>query len=108
MSDAIRACGDTDLADGEMLEAEGDPTIVVCRIDGEWFAFENNCSHEDFPLIEGDLHGDEIECPMHGARFCVRSGDVREIPATCAIKIYPVHVDNGEVMVEPVAVNQEN
>ncbi|MGQ0620607.1 MAG: non-heme iron oxygenase ferredoxin subunit [Panacagrimonas sp.] len=97
----IRACAVSDLADGEMQPVgHAAQRLGICRIAGEWFAFENNCSHEDFALTEGALDGMEIECPMHGARFCLRTGAVRAIPASCGIKVYPVRVESGEVLIE--------
>lgn len=97
----IRACTVDELADGEMRAVDGAPQALgICRVGGEWFAFHDNCSHEDFPLTEGMLDGAEIECPMHGARFCVRTGAVRAIPASCGIRVYPVRVERGEVLIE--------
>lgn len=97
----IHACTIDELADGDMRAVEHAPQpLGVCRVAGEWFAFENNCSHEDFPLTEGLLDGTEIECPMHGARFCLRTGAVRAIPASCGIKVFPVRIERGAVLIE--------
>jgi 3-phenylpropionate/trans-cinnamate dioxygenase ferredoxin subunit len=77
----------------------GDVEIVLCNVDGEIFAVENVCSHDDGPLGEGTLDGAEIECPRHGARFDVRDGRVRRMPASAPIRTFPVRVENGQVCV---------
>lgn len=84
-----------------MLAVEGAPVpLGVTRAGGVWFAFENNCTHEDFPLTEGMVDGEELECALHGARFCLRSGAVRAIPASCGIRVFPVCVEDGSVYVD--------
>lgn len=97
----VRACAVDALKDGEMQPVAGtvDP-IGIGKAGGEWFAFENNCTHDDFPLTEGVIEGAEIECPLHGARYCLRTGKVRAVPATCSIRIYPVHVVGSDVFIE--------
>lgn len=97
----ITACAADSLKDGEMLAIEtADLALAVCRVGGEWFAFENNCTHEDFSLTEGMLDGTEIECALHGARFCLRSGAVRALPASCGIRVFATRVEDNEVRVE--------
>jgi len=65
-----------DLVDGETRSFEdvGDYGIVVCNVQGELYALEDNCSHADTPLSEGRLRGWHITCPLHGASFDVRDG----------------------------------
>lgn len=97
----VRACAVDALKDGEMQPVTGtvDP-IGIGRVGGDWFAFENNCTHEDFPLTEGIIEAGEIECPLHGARYCLKTGKVRAVPATCSIRVYPVHVVGNDVLIE--------
>lgn len=84
-----------------MLAVVGAPTkLGVARADGRWFAFENNCTHEDFPLTEGLVDGQEVECALHGARFCLHTGAARAVPATCGIRVFPVCIEDGVVYVE--------
>lgn len=101
MSQRIHACRLQDLADGEMRVVANAPLpLAICRVKDEWFAFENNCTHEDFELTEGALDGAEIECALHGARYCLRTGAVRAIPASCPIRVFRVHLDGDAVQVE--------
>ena len=101
MSRRIHACEVQELRDGEMKAIADAPfALAVCRVDEEWFAFENNCTHEDFPLTEGAVDGTEIECALHGARFCLRTGSIRAVPASCPIRVFPTRVEGGAVVVE--------
>jgi len=101
MSRRLRACGVQELADGEMrVVADAPFALAVCKVKDEWFAFENNCTHEDFPLTEGAVDGFEIECALHGARFCLRTGQIRAVPASCPIRVFPVHVEGDVVHVD--------
>lgn len=101
MARIIVACPVTAVPDNTMYEVADAPVpLAVCRVNGHWFAFENNCSHENFPLTDGLLDGDEVECPLHGARFSVRTGDATAVPATCGIKVYPAWDEAGEVRVD--------
>ena len=51
-----------------------DREVMVCNVDGEFYAVDNVCSHDEGPLDEGAIVGCEIECPRHGARFDLRDG----------------------------------
>ena len=79
----------------------GDLEIAVARLDdGSWVAFDNSCTHEDCPLAEGDLEGDQIICHCHSSAFDVRTGEVLEGPAEDDLTVYPVRIENGELQVE--------
>lgn len=82
----------------KIVEIDGQP-IAVFNIAGAFYAIADICSHDDGPVAEGDLHDHEIECPRHGARFDVRTGNVLSFPAIVDIPAYPVKVDNGAVWV---------
>ncbi len=74
--------------------------IIVAHIEGEFFAFDEMCSHEDYPLLNGALRSDHVECPLHGSRFCLRTGKPMEEPATEAIKVYPVELQDDMIVIE--------
>ena len=73
--------------------------IGVYRIDGELYAIEDRCSHDDGPLCEGDRAGFDVICPRHGARFDIRTGRVLSLPATEDVEAFPVEVRDGDVFV---------
>ena len=95
----------SDLADGEMrvFEDVGEYGIVVCRVDGELYAIEDNCSHADTPLSEGRLRGAMVMCPLHGAGFDVRSGEHSGPPAYEGVPCHRLHVDEAGVVAVDIA-----
>jgi 3-phenylpropionate/trans-cinnamate dioxygenase ferredoxin subunit len=98
MSTWIRVCAQSELLPGEFkLVYDGDVPIAVFNIDGDLYAVEDVCTHDGGDLAGGELHGYEIECPRHGARFDLRNGAVRCPPAYEPIATFPVKVENGAV-----------
>jgi 3-phenylpropionate/trans-cinnamate dioxygenase ferredoxin subunit len=73
--------------------------VVVCNVDGTFYAIEDVCTHDGGELGEGYLEGDEIECPRHGARFDVKTGKALTLPAVVPIESFPVQVDGDEIKV---------
>lgn len=74
--------------------------IALARLDdGSWVAFDNSCTHEECPLSEADLDGEQITCYCHGSVFNVRTGEVLEGPAEEPLTVYPARVENDELQV---------
>jgi 3-phenylpropionate/trans-cinnamate dioxygenase ferredoxin subunit len=73
--------------------------IAVCNVDGEYYAIEDVCTHDGGPLDQGDLEGDEIECPRHGARFNVRTGQATLMPAVMPVRTFPIKIEGDRVLV---------
>jgi 3-phenylpropionate/trans-cinnamate dioxygenase ferredoxin subunit len=97
----VKAAKLSDLAQGRVKVVEvGDEDVALCNVDGQVYAVANVCTHDDGPLGDGYLHGDEIECPRHGARFNVRSGQVRVLPAIVPIPTFAVKVEGEDVWVD--------
>ena len=78
----------------------GERSIALANVGGAFFAIDNLCTHDGGPLGEGTLAGDQVECPRHGARFDVRTGAVRALPAVRPVRTYPVRLDGDEVSVD--------
>lgn len=74
--------------------------IVLVRSDGEIFALEDRCSHEDYPLSDGEMEDGQIECIYHGARFDLRTGNAVRLPAIRPVRTFPVEIRDGGVFVE--------
>ena len=76
--------------------------IGVFNADGELYAIEDRCSHDDGPLAEGDWEPDEcvVVCPRHGSRFDLRTGRPLTLPAWEPVDTYPVRVVDGIVRVD--------
>jgi 3-phenylpropionate/trans-cinnamate dioxygenase ferredoxin subunit len=76
---------------------DGDTAIAVYNIDGDLYAIEDICSHDGGELAGGDVHGFEVECARHGARFDLRNGSVTKAPAYEPIASFPVKEEGGVV-----------
>jgi 3-phenylpropionate/trans-cinnamate dioxygenase ferredoxin component len=87
-----------DLPAGERLIVQiDDQEILVFNIAGEVFAIGNVCSHDGNPLDDGELSDHEIMCVRHGARFDLRTGDVRSLPAVIGIPAFPARIVDGKI-----------
>ena len=78
----------------------GDREIALYNVDGELYATDDICSHEEASLSDGELIGHVVECPLHGARFDVRTGKPLSLPAVVPVETFPVRVVDGKVEVE--------
>ena len=96
----VRAAARRDLTEGEVLGTEvAGHSIALYAVDAEIFATENICTHAYAYLSDGWLDGEVIECPLHAARFDIRSGKVLDPPATEDLKTYPVRVVGDEIQI---------
>ena len=84
---------------GVKIVQSGSLFIGVYRIDGQLYAIEDRCSHDDGPLCEGEREGFCVICPRHGAKFDLRTGAVLSLPATEDVESFPVVVRDGEAFV---------
>ena len=79
--------------------ADGVP-IVLANVEGTVCALRDQCSHEDLPLSDGELEGNEVVCLDHGARFDACSGARTTLPAVRPVQSYPVEIRDGEIYVD--------
>jgi 3-phenylpropionate/trans-cinnamate dioxygenase ferredoxin subunit len=88
------------LTDGERLFVEmGGKSIVLFNLAGKLFAIGDVCSHDNGPVGDGEIEGNEIICPRHGARFDIRTGRATSLPALVDIPSYPVRVVEGMIQI---------
>jgi nitrite reductase/ring-hydroxylating ferredoxin subunit len=80
------------------IEAEGH-VIALFHLEDGYFATQDVCTHAVASLADGYVDGDQVECPVHAGRFCIRTGAVESLPATKPLKTYPVRTDGGKVSV---------
>ncbi len=89
-----------DLSPGEAKYVEvGDEPVCLINLDGEYHALNDACTHEDASLAGGTVEGDEIECPLHGGAFAIRTGVPTAFPCVVPIERYLVRVIGDEVQV---------
>ena len=73
--------------------------VALCNVDGEFHAFEDVCTHQFTHLSEGEFTDSEVKCPLHGARFDVKTGAARSLPAVKPVPKHEVKVEDGNVYV---------
>jgi 3-phenylpropionate/trans-cinnamate dioxygenase ferredoxin subunit len=73
--------------------------IVLCNVEGEIYALQGMCTHEELPLDGGEVEDGVLTCEWHGAAFDVCTGRARTLPATRALKTYETHVRDGRIFV---------
>ena len=73
--------------------------FIVAHITDGFFAVADECSHDAAPISEGELYGDDIVCPRHGARFDLTTGAVKSPPALVPIDTYEVKVEGQDILV---------
>jgi 3-phenylpropionate/trans-cinnamate dioxygenase ferredoxin subunit len=107
MSEGIRVAAVDDVEPGEAIvlptELTGTPEpIALFRDDdGTYFALDDTCSHEEASLAEGWIEAGEVECPLHSARFCLRTGEALCLPATQPVAAHRVEVRGDDVYLSP-------
>lgn len=101
MGEFLKVAKVEEIPNGEALaiEVKGDKLALV-KVGEDIFCIHDICTHEHAHLSEGFCEQYEIECPLHGSIFDVRTGEVKSLPATEDVKTYNVKVENGEVSVE--------
>jgi nitrite reductase/ring-hydroxylating ferredoxin subunit len=95
----VDICALEAIPEGEMHNFKKDEKwIVVYRVAGQFYATDNVCPHEFALLSEGWLENGIIECPLHGALFDIKTGNVIRGPAACGIRTYPVRIEAGRIL----------
>ena len=90
-----------DLVPGQMAcLSAGSLKVLLCNVDGVFHAVSQMCSHEEYPLCIGALQGDTVKCSLHGSRFKLSSGEPMDEPADEPIRVYPVRLADGRVLVD--------
>ena len=84
--------------DGTLLvELAGEP-VCLYNIGGKIFATHDTCTHGQASLADGFIEGEEIECPLHQGKFNVVTGKAVAAPCSEDIRIYPVMIESGAVL----------
>ena len=95
----IPVCRRDDLPVGEAVRLPTEPPIAVFNADGELYAIDDTCTHQDASLSEGWLEGCLVECPLHAASFDLRTGAPTCLPARESVRTHPVTVEDGMIYV---------
>jgi 3-phenylpropionate/trans-cinnamate dioxygenase ferredoxin subunit len=91
-----------ELKPGERMVVElGRHWVAIFNVDGNYYAIDDVCTHDDGPLAEGELQGCIIACPRHGATFDIRTGKVLTPPALTDVQSYDVQIQGENIQIKP-------
>lgn len=101
MSEFIKAGTKQDFKDlmGNGVQLNG-KNICIARAGDSFYAFDNRCTHAESLLSGGDIEDGEISCPLHGARFAIKTGEAMTLPAVQPVQTYEVKLQGDEVWVK--------
>ena len=101
MAEPVTVAKTSEIPEGQCKQVVvGEKPLLICHAQGAFYAIDNTCTHDNGPLADGWLEGFEIECPRHGARFDVRTGQVICLPAAVAITSHRVTVEGETIKVQ--------
>ncbi|NIO00810.1 MAG: Rieske 2Fe-2S domain-containing protein [Candidatus Latescibacteria bacterium] len=99
----IKVCQKTDIPEDTIqgFEIEGE-MVLIANVGGQLHAISDTCSHEEALLSEGEFDPEtcEVMCPLHGAAFDVRTGEVLSPPAMTHVASYPISIEGDDVYIE--------
>ncbi|MBI81981.1 MAG: biphenyl 2,3-dioxygenase [Planctomycetaceae bacterium] len=100
MSGFVKVASTQDVPDGgkTYIEIE-DRLVVLFQVDGDFYCLDDVCTHDGDLLGEGKLHGYELACPRHGAKFDIRTGRALTMPATEPTAVHEVKVEGDDLYV---------
>jgi 3-phenylpropionate/trans-cinnamate dioxygenase ferredoxin component len=100
MSNWLDVASTDELAPGSRRVVDvGGVAVAVFNLGGEYFAIQDICPHDGGELANGEVDGEVIICPRHGARFSIRTGTVLGPPAYEDVRTFAVRVAEGKVQV---------
>ena len=101
MSEYVKVCDVADVPDGSMYAVDiRGKRLMIVNVNGEFYASDRICTHEEADLSTGFLMGSVVTCPLHLSRFDVVSGEVQNAPASVPLKTYVLKVEGTSVYVQ--------
>ena len=97
----ISVCTLDELPPGAAVRVEADVPVAVFNVDGELYAVDDTCTHQDASLADGWVEGCWVECPLHASTFDLRTGKPSGPPAKTPVRTHGVEVRDGMVWVQP-------
>ena len=91
-----------EIAPGKMRSVWlGQQQVLLANVDGNFYAISDTCSHMGGALSDGELDGEQVECPLHGAAFNVVTGEVLGPPARKAVQAHEVRISGNDILLGP-------
>ncbi len=97
----VRVAPLTDLPEeGGLRFDSGEHRVAIFRVEDDVYAIGDRCSHAEASLSEGEVFDTEVECPLHGSVFDMKTGDPQSLPATRPVPTYDVKVADGVIFLQ--------
>ena len=77
-----------------------DITVAVFKVDEDYYAIQNMCSHSEADLADGEVYDSKVECPLHGAEFDLKTGEALTLPATKPVTVFTTEVDGDFLVIK--------
>ncbi len=91
-----------ELSPGEMKSVPlCNEEVLLANVDGKFYAISDTCTHMGGTLSDGDLDGEQVQCPLHGAIFNVVTGEVLNPPARQGVQVHEVRISGEDILVGP-------
>ncbi len=101
MSKFIKVAKISDLNSGEKMRVwYENEEVGLINLDGKYYAISDICTHDSGPLMDGELEGECIICPRHGAKFNVITGE-ETMPAYEPVPLYDVRIEGEDILIAP-------
>ena len=98
MPDAVKVATKKEIAPGQAITVTvNNKQVAVFNVAGKFFAIGGECTHAGGPLSEGEVVGNTVRCPWHGALFDLTNGDALEAPAFDPVASYKVEVEGDAI-----------
>ena len=94
-----RVCSKSELAPGGVKRLD-EPPIAVFSVEGSYFAISDVCTHEWARLSDGEVEGETVICPLHGACFSLSTGEALSLPAIEPVETFAVILQGDDIFVE--------
>lgn len=96
----VRACNVNDFTRSFLFRHKR-REYAIFKLEDEIYCLDNVCSHEYSPLAEGMILDGDVYCPKHGSRFEIKTGAVKDYPATRPVRTFPTQLDeNGDILIQ--------
>ncbi|MFK7601379.1 non-heme iron oxygenase ferredoxin subunit [Deinococcus sp. SM5_A1] len=99
-SERVRVGPESAMPEGHQTSVEMDGiSVLVVNYEGQFYALRNNCTHQDYPLLGGEVQMGRITCQKHGAKFELATGKAKSLPAVKPVRLFKTEVEDGVVYV---------
>jgi 3-phenylpropionate/trans-cinnamate dioxygenase ferredoxin subunit len=75
-------------------------SIILINLNGQFYAYKNQCSHMELELTDAEIEGEILTCPWHGAQFDIKTGEVVRLPASEPLEKYEIKVEGGKILIK--------